>query len=157
MESRILSNLATMGACLAMSACATTETLVATPEVSLTSVELESMSFRKQTFLLGFEVVNPNPFPLPIEEIRYRVMLDDESFAGGETRASFTIPSRGKNSFVISVELDVLNRATQITSLLQGGMPDNVNYQVDGSLAVDIPFTRPLEFSSSGVIAVNDY
>jgi LEA14-like dessication related protein len=141
-------------ACVTLAGCATTDNLVGTPDVTLTSVELESVSFRKQTFLLGFEVVNPNPFPLPVESIRYSVSLDNERFAGGESRASFTIPANGSNGFVVSVELDVLNRATQITSLLQGGVPDNVSYQVDGSLTVDIPFTRPLSFSSSGMIAV---
>ena len=141
-------------ACITLAGCATTENLVSTPDVTLTSVELESASLRKQTFLLGFEVENSNPFPLPVESIRYSVALDDERFVGGETQASFTIPARGTNAFVVSVEVDILNRATQITSLLQGGMPDNVSYQVDGSLTVDIPFTRPLSFSSSGMIAV---
>ena len=150
MQARILLTAAVM----MLGGCATTETLVGTPEVTLTSVELEDVSFRKQTFLLGFEVVNPNPFPLPVQSIRYSVSLDDERFAGGETRASFTIPANGSNAFVVSVELDILNRASQITSLLQGGVPDNVSYQVDGSLTVDIPFTRPLSFSSSGMIAV---
>jgi LEA14-like dessication related protein len=139
---------------ISLSGCATTQNLVGTPDVTLKSVELENVSFRSQTFLLGFEVVNPNPFPLPVEAIRYNVSLDNERFAGGETQASFTIPANGSNGFVVSVELDILNRATQITSLLQGGVPDNVSYQVDGSLSVDIPFTRPLTFSSSGMIAV---
>jgi LEA14-like dessication related protein len=142
--------------CLALSACAGTESLVAAPTVRLTSVELVKVSFSEQTFLLGFEVSNPNVFPLPIEAVKYRVMFDGESFAGGETRAAFTIPGEGDGEFVVSVELDILNRATQITSLLQGGMPDNVTYSVDGSLSVDIPFTRPLSFSSNGVINVQD-
>jgi LEA14-like dessication related protein len=142
--------------CLALSACAGTESLVSAPTVRLTSVELVKVSFSEQTFLLGFEVSNPNVFPLPIEAVKYRVMFDGESFAGGETRAAFTIPGEGDGEFVVSVELDILNRATQITSLLQGGMPDNVTYSVDGSLSVDIPFTRPLSFSSNGVINVQD-
>ena len=142
--------------CLALSACASTESLVSAPTVRLTSVELVKVSFSEQTFLLGFEVSNPNVFPLPIEAVKYRVMFDGESFAGGETRAAFTIPGEGDGEFVVSVELDILNRATQITSLLQGGMPDNVTYSVDGSLSVDIPFTSPLSFSSNGIINLED-
>lgn len=141
---------------LILVSCAATDTLVATPSVRLTNVTLENMSFNKQTFLLGFEVNNPNAFPLPVNAIKYRVQLDDEHFAGGETQAGFTIPARGTDSFAISVELDILNRVNQITSLIAGGMPDNVSYRVEGSLAVDIPFTRPLPFSSSGVISIQD-
>jgi len=33
-------------------------------------------------------------------------------------------------------------------------MPEQVNYRVEGSLTVDIPFAKPLPFSSSGVIQV---
>ncbi len=142
--------------CLTLGACAGAESLVAAPSVRLASVELDKVSFSQQTFLLGFEVSNPNAFPLPIKAVTYRLLLDNERFAGGETRAAFTVPAHGDDAFVISVDLDILNRATQITSLLQGGMPDNVSYKVDGSLTVDIPFTRPLSFASSGVIDIKD-
>jgi len=141
-------------ACLALSACAGTESLVATPRVELTGVELESASFDRQRFLLSFDVSNPNAFPLPIRSVRYRIMFDDERFAGGETAASFTVPAQGDDSFAISVEIDILGSASHVTSLLSGGVPDHVNYRLDGSLAVDIPFTRPLPFSSSGAITV---
>jgi LEA14-like dessication related protein len=136
------------------SACAGTETLVATPRVELTGVELESASLDRQTFLLSFHVNNPNSFPLPVSSIRYRIMFDDQRFAGGETAASFTVPARGEDRFAISVELDILGSASHVTSLLAGGVPDHVKYRLDGSLAVDIPFTRPLPFSSSGAIQV---
>jgi LEA14-like dessication related protein len=142
--------------CLILAACAGTEALVATPKVRLTSVELQDVSFTEQTFLLGFEVENPNGFPLPVEAIKYRVQLDGERFAGGEAAASFTIPAHGEGAFQVSVRLDILTQAATLSSLLHGGVPENVSYRVDGSLAVDIPFTRPLTFASTGVIAVVD-
>lgn len=141
---------------LVLGGCATTEALVATPEVRLTSVEVEKVSFSRQTFLLGFAVENPNAFPLPVKSIRYHVQLDGERFAGGEAVASFTIPAMGEGAFQVSVELDILTQAAQLTSLLQGGVPENVSYRVDGSLTVDIPFARPLAFASTGIIALND-
>ena len=141
-------------ACIMLSACAGTETLVATPQVELTGVSLEHATFDRQTFLLSFDVSNPNGFPLPIRSVKYRILFDDERFAGGETAASFTIPAKGDDSFAISVELDILGSANHVTSLLRGGIPDHVNYQLDGSLSVDIPFTRPLPFTSSGAIQV---
>lgn len=139
-----------------LAGCATTEALISTPAVDLTSVEMERVSFTGQTFLLGFEVDNPNAFPLPVRAVKYRVMFDDERFAGGEARASFTVPARGSDEFQLSVELDILNAASQITSLIQGGMREQVTYRVEGSLTVDIPFARPLPFSSSGTIQVRN-
>ena len=139
-----------------LAGCAGTGALVSTPNVDLTSVEMEKLGLTSQTFVLGFEVDNPNAFPLPVKAVKYRVMFDDERFAGGEARAAFTVPAYGNDQFQLSVELDLLNSASQITSLLRGGMPEHVNYRVEGSLTVDIPFARPLPFSSSGVIQVRN-
>jgi len=137
-----------------LAGCAGTGALVTAPSVDLTSVEMEKISFSGQTVLLGFEVDNPNAFPLPVKAVKYRVMFDDERFAGGETRAAFTIPAYGNDTFQLSVQLDILNAASQISSLLQSGLPDRVNYRVEGDLSVDIPFAKPLPFSSSGSIQV---
>jgi len=137
-----------------LSACASTETLISSPTVNLTSVELTAISLKRQSFNLGFDVGNPNPFPLPVKAVEYRVFFDDEKFAGGATEGSFTVPADGQDAFMISVDLDVLNTATQIASLFRRGVPERVNYELQGSLTVDIPFARPIPFSSTGVIDV---
>ena len=155
-QTSVKQTLAGLALCLALSACAGTSAIVATPKVELVSVQLDKASFSRQTFLLGFDVSNPNAFPLPVKAVRYRVMFDDESFAGGEAVAAFTIPARGNDQFVISVDLDILSSVSQVSSLLRGGVPEHVSYRVDGSLTVDIPFARPLSFASSGVIQVQD-
>jgi LEA14-like dessication related protein len=139
--------------CLA--ACASTDTLISSPTVNLTSVELTAISLKRQTFDLGFDVGNPNPFPLPVKVVEYRVLIDDERFVGGETEGSFTVPAGGQDAFIISVDLDFLNSATQIASLFRRGVPEQVNYELQGSLTVDIPFARPIPFSSTGVIDVD--
>ncbi len=141
-------------AIVSLSACASTETVIATPKVDLIGVELTAADFRHQTFLLSFDVSNPNSFPLPVRSVEYRVIFDDEKFAGGETRGSFTVPARGDDSFAISVELDLLSSATHLTSLIRGGFRENVSYELRGTLAVDIPFVKPIPFSSSGVISM---
>lgn len=138
-----------------LTACAGTGTLVSSPTVNLTSVELTNVSLRHQTFNLGFDVANPNPFPLPVRAVEYRVFFDDERFAGGETEGSFTVPARGQDEFTISVELDFVNTATQIASLFRRGVPELVNYELQGNLTVDIPFTKPIPFSSTGVIQLD--
>jgi LEA14-like dessication related protein len=139
-------------AAISLSACAGTGTVIDSPKVALTGVELTAANFRQQTFLLRFDVSNPNPFPLPVKAVQYRVDLDHEKFAGGETQGSFTVPARGDDSFAISVDLDILSSATHLTTLLNGGLTENVSYELRGSLAVDIPFVKPIPFSNSGVI-----
>lgn len=141
-------------AALFLSACASTEMMIAAPTVQLKSVELSKVSFNQQTFLLGFDVSNPNGFPLPVKAVRYRLLFDDKSFSQGETRGNFTVPARGEDHFDLSVNVNFFDSATQLTSLLRGGMPDHVEYELQGSLSIDIPFVKPVPFSSTGVIPV---
>jgi LEA14-like dessication related protein len=143
-------------AALAMTACATTETIVERPTVTLVGVELEEVAFRSQTFLLEFTVSNPNAFPLPIESVRYQILFDKKRLAGGSTPASFSVPARGEGAFALSVDTDFLGSAGQITSILSGGVPEYVDFEIQGSLAIDLPLVKPLAFSSSGVIPIRN-
>ena len=141
-------------AALFLSACASTETMITTPTVQLKSVELSKVGFNQQTFLLGFDVSNPNSFPLPVQAVQYRLFFDDKRFASGETQGNFTVPAHADDQFVLSVNVNFLDSATQLTSLLRGGVPEHVEYELQGSLAIDIPFVKPVPFSSTGVIPV---
>lgn len=135
-------------------ACAGSASLVQTPVVELTSVEMSRMTFTNQTFLLGFSVSNPNPFPVPVRSVRYRVRLNDQNFAGGETAGDFTVPAGGDGSFVISVDLDLLQSGAQLASIVRSGVRDNINYELYGDLSIDIPTSPTLRFSNSGTIMV---
>ena len=132
--------------------CAGTGSLVRSPTVDLTHVEVSRMSFTNQTFLLGFNVTNPNPFPIPVKSVRYRVRLNDQNFAGGETQSRFTVPADSDESFVISVDLDLLQSGAQLTSIIRSGVRENVDYELYGDFNVDIPLTPSLKFSNTGTI-----
>jgi len=136
----------------ALSACAGSGSLISSPQVSLTGIEITRADFNSQTFLLSFDVNNPNPFPLPIKSVRYRVRLGEQQFASGETQGNFTVPSEGNSAFAISVQLDLLKTSSNISSLIRSGMSRDLDYELSGSLAVDIPFAKPLDFKSGGNI-----
>ena len=136
-------------AIVAISACAGSGAIINSPDVRLTSVEITGADFHRQKFLLGFHVSNPNPFPLPVKSVAYRVRLGDKHFASGETQGNFTVPSNGNTSFVLSVEVDLLRSTTNLAGFIPGRIREDLNYELNGSFAVDIPFTKPLEFSHS--------
>jgi LEA14-like dessication related protein len=137
-----------------LASCAGAGVSIERPAVTLSGVEMSSLSFSGQTFLLSFDVNNPNPFPLPIRSVRYQLQLADQSFAGGETQGDFSIPASGDGVFDISVRLDILKSAGQLSSVLRSGMRKPVSYELNGSLAIDIPFLKPVPFSTSGVITI---
>jgi hypothetical protein len=53
---------------------------------------------------------------------------------------------------MISVELDMLRTTSQLSTLIGTGIHGNMDYELSGSFVVDIPFAKPLAFSSSGRI-----
>ncbi len=135
-----------------ISGCAGTDTLIGTPGVSLRNVQMTEVDFSRQTFLLGFDVTNPNPFPLPVNAVSYGVELDGYRFATGETAGNFTVPASSDGEFAISVELDLLRTAPQLLHILREGAKRDIPYELKGELGVDLPFVEPVSFTTSGAV-----
>jgi len=139
---------------LMLSACANMETVISAPGVSLRNVTVTDLDFSRQTFLLGFDVVNPNPFPLPVSAVSYGVELDGHRFAGGETADSFVVPAQGDGEFAISVDLNLLKTAPQLLYVVRDGVHRDIPYVLNGRFAIDLPLVKPVRFESSGEIRV---
>ncbi|MDH3532918.1 MAG: LEA type 2 family protein [Gammaproteobacteria bacterium] len=137
---------------VALTACAGMETVVRTPGVSLRNVQVEKLDFSGQTFLLDFDVTNPNPFPLPIRSVSYGIELDGHHFAGGSTQSAFTVAAQGDAQFSISVELDLLQTSPPLLYILHEGVSRDIPYTLKGQFGVDIAYLRPVAFRTSGEI-----
>ncbi len=135
-----------------LSACASTGDLVSAPDVSLRNVQMTKVELSRQTFLLSFDVTNPNPFPLPISTVSYGVELDSQRFASGRTQGGFTVPASGDGEFAISVELNLLKTAPQLLYIVRDGEKRDIAYELKGQLGLDIPLVKPVDFESSGAI-----
>lgn len=135
-----------------VSGCASSGPLIEAPNVTLRNVQVTDLAFSGQTFQLGFDVTNPNAFPLPVSSVTYAVVLDGHHFAGGSTAGRFTVPASGDAGFEISVELDLLRTAPQLLYIVRDSIRRDIPYELKGQLGIDIPLTNPLRFSSSGEI-----
>jgi len=141
---------------LSISACATMpENLVKSPTVNLSSVQVMGLGFANQTFLLSFDVENPNPFPLPVDHVNYGVKLNGQRFASGETVSNFTVPAIGNARFAISVDLNLLQTAPGLLSIVRDGARREIAYELTGQLGVGIPLTPPIKYSNRGSIRLN--
>lgn len=141
---------------LAMSACATLpDDYVVSPQVNLTKVRVVGIGFNNQKFLLSFEAENPNPFPIPVRNVGYGVTLDGQRFASGEAESNFTIPAEGDADFAISVDLNLLQTAPQLLSIMRNASRSDIPYQLDGKLSVDIPLAPTLKYQTRGSIRVD--
>jgi LEA14-like dessication related protein len=131
------------------------ENLVQQPEVKLHEVEVQGIGFDAQTFLLTFDISNPNPFPLPVNHVSYGLKLDGQRFASGETPGKVSVPANGATKFAISVDLDLLTTAPRLLSIVRDGVRRDIPWELDGELGLDLPLTPPVTYSSSGLIKLD--
>lgn len=131
------------------------ESIVSKPEVQLRDVQVMGLGLKNQTFLLSFDVHNPNAFTLPVNHVSYSVRLDGQRFASGETPSNFSVPARGDTQFAITVDLDLLTTAPQLLSIVHDSVRTEVPYELDGKLGLDIPLTPPVAYRTSGAIRLS--
>ena len=142
--------LGTLGGCASIP-----EDVIGKPEVSLRDIQVMGLGFKTQTFLLSFDISNPNPFPLPVSHVSYGVRLDGQRFASGETPGEITVPAGGSTRFAISVELDLLGTAPRALSLMRDGVRKDIPYELEGRLALDLPTTPAVAYRTQGTIRLN--
>lgn len=141
---------------IGLTGCATTmQSLVKSPDVKLSNVQVVGLGLKSQTFLLSFDVHNPNAFSLPVRSVSYGVKLDGQRFATGETPSEFSVPASGETQFAISVDLNLLQTAPQLLSIVRQSALRDVSYELEGTLAVDIPLAPPVSFRNDGVIRLS--
>lgn len=138
-----------------LTSCASMEELVQPPRVSLRYVKVQDLDFKRQTFVLGFDVTNPNPVSLPVRSVSYGIKLDGYRFASGETVSAFTIPASSDAEFAISADLDLLSTAPALLTIVRQATRRDIPYELEGSLGIDIPLLKPVEFESSGEIRLS--
>lgn len=150
---RRMTRAAALFALAGLTACASLpENLIAKPEVELRDVQILGLGFRNQTFLLSFDISNPNPFPLPVNHVSYGVELDGQRFASGETTSSFTVPAGSGSEFSISVDLNLLQTAPDLLFIVRDAARRDVPYALSGEFGIDLPYVRPVRFENDGVI-----
>ena len=136
--------------------CATAlDNLVKSPSVELRNVQVVGLGFNSQTFLLSFDVSNPNPFALPVRSVSYGIKLDGQRFASGKTPSEFSVPANGDTMFAISVDLNLLQTAPRLLSIVRQSVREDVRYELEGVLAVDIPLAPPVSYRNSGTIRLS--
>ena len=141
---------------LGLSACASIpENIIAKPRVELRDVQVVGLGFKNQTFLLSFDIHNPNPFTLPVNHVSYDVRLDGLRFASGQTDCDISVPASGDGEFAMSVELDLLTTAPRLLSIIREGVRSDIPYELEGELGVDLPLTPAVRYRTGGSIRLD--
>ena len=81
--------------------------------------------------------------------------LDGQRFATGRTPCKIHVPAGETTQFAISVELDLLNTAPRLLSIIREGVRSDIPYELEGELGIDLPLTPPVTYRSTGTIRLN--
>ena len=117
------------------------------PSISLREVRLMEMG-------LVLNVANPNPVPLPVKTVRYKIALAGLNVAEGETDEAFTVPAKGDTEIKLQVRTNALELAGQAANMLTN-FNGRVDYEISGEVEPDLPMTGPFPFTRKGEVALN--
>ncbi len=114
------------------------------PQVSLADFKLVNLGLLEQKYQLRLHLKNPNPIPLPIAGLNYKLDINGQEFTNGVSNQAITIPASGEEYLDIDVASNLMRIIGQWSDL-QTLLNRNFNYQLTGGLNVmegapQIPF-----------------
>jgi LEA14-like dessication related protein len=117
-----------------------------TPQLSVVNVNLLKSDLWHQELRVRMRVVNPNDRALPVKGLNYRLKVDGEEFAHGESAASFVVPALGEAEFDMSVSASM---ASMLIKVLGQGAT-RVDYQLTGRISLSSGLLRSIPFDEHG-------
>jgi LEA14-like dessication related protein len=137
---------------LIVSACALGPKFEA-PQLSVLDVQLLGGDLFQQRLRVRMHVQNPNERALPVQGITYRLEVEGQEFATGESAASFVVPALGEADFDMNVST---NLATTLMKILAGGANTKaLAYHISGKVTLSSGFLRSLPFEQRGVFRLD--
>lgn len=128
------------------------------PLVSLAGVpKVESLSFSGLSLVFGCRIENPNPFPLSVSRVSYRLQLEGNPAASGTFAAPIAIaPAQASGYGADVVALPVVVRFKEVPSIAKVlSLDREAGYVLDGEVTFETPggpVSVPL--SQAGTVAV---
>jgi LEA14-like dessication related protein len=104
------------------------------PDVKLTSVRPDQLTAGEQRLRVGLRVVNPNPIPLPVFSMTYRLWLEELPIAAGDGNLRRRVPARGEADMEVMVTGDARQLARTLPRLALRPRP--WRYRLEGTVAV---------------------
>lgn len=101
------------------------------PEVSLSSVEIQEFGLLEQRLGLKLRVINPNNKDLPIDGVSFEVEVNGQQFAKGVSNKPVTVPRLGEAVLDLSAVTTLNSVLKQLGELARDGR-DTVEYRVHG-------------------------
>ena len=121
------------------------------PDVELVNLTLLESNPDSQHYALTFLITNPNPEPIPVQEVRYSVRLAGQGYLNGRSPTTVTLAGSGRQTVRVDLETDGVVSPARLSSFVQG--PDNaLPYELSGNLVIGGQPPRTLPFAAAGAV-----
>jgi LEA14-like dessication related protein len=135
---------------LCLAACSALGPKIEVPRLTLVRIGMTSADIFNQQFLVRMHVENPNDRELPIRGIDYKLFLEGDSFAEGNSSKPFVVPAKGETEFDVIVRTNFVSGIGRLMSRLNGR--DQVQYVFEGKVLTDIGMAKKIPFQETGTV-----
>jgi len=118
-----------------LSGCATMQSPLEPPHVSLTDLRLLDATLFEQRFALKIRVLNPNPVVLPVNGMNFQLDINDVELGRGVSDQAVTVPAYGEAVFEINLVSNFARIVNQIRAL-ESGKGQGLRYRLAGGISV---------------------
>ena len=133
---------------LTVGGCATIQELVKRPEITFDSLDAREMSLTQGTFLFRFNVANPNPVGLHLDDILYDLEINGQRLVSSRLDQGVNLVASGSAPLEIPITINYLDIFDSLTKLVGS---DTLDYRLSGSAAVGL---LRIPYRSSGKLDV---
>ena len=116
--------------------CATMQSPLEAPHVSLTDLRILDATLFEQRYALKIRVQNPNPVALPINGMEFRLDINDVELGRGVSDKSVTVPAYGEEVFEINLVSNFARIVNQIRAF-ESGQGQSLRYRLAGGISVE--------------------
>jgi LEA14-like dessication related protein len=116
------------------------------PNVTVVGIDLQSGNLLQQTFLVKFQIQNPNDRALPVSGLHAELNVGGERIASGVSNRAFVVPPMGQSEFDMTITANLGAALLQLSNR----HADSIDYELTGAASLDLPFLHNLPFQQSG-------
>ena len=133
-----------------LAGCAAIGARIETPDIAVTSLRLVEAGLLEQRFDVRLRVNNPNPVPLPLQGLSYRLLVSGIEIGSGVARPDRRLEAYGETEVAVSLNTGTL----AITDLLSRWRKDRgeaIDYRIEGRVDLGMP-APDLSFAREGSV-----
>ena len=116
------------------------------PVLTVVGIDMQGGNFLQQSFLVKFQVQNPNKRALPVSGLHADLNVAGQRIASGVSNQAFVVPPMGQSEFDMTITANMAMALLQLANRHS----DSIDYEVTGAANLDLPFLHDLPFHQTG-------